>query len=90
MESITSSPSSNRSPIRARQDDSPSFALDRGMTVQKPVALIMAGNMILCGAAAAVLVGLVLVSVTRVANPMHYLWSALCRTGHEPDIVVMP
>ena len=47
------------------------------MPVQKPIALIIAGNMILCGAAAGALVGLLLATVTRVANPMYYLWSAL-------------
>ena len=47
------------------------------MTAQKPVALTIIGNMVLCGAATGALVGLFLATVTRVANPMYYLGSTL-------------
>ena len=47
------------------------------MTVQKPSALITAGNVVLCGATTGALVGLCLATVTRAVNPMCYLWSSL-------------
>ena len=47
------------------------------MSVEKPRALIIVGNVVLCDAATGALVGLFLATVTRVANPMYYLWSAL-------------
>ena len=54
-----------------------SFARHQGMTVQKPGPLVIAGNVVLCGAATGTLVGLCLATVIRVANPMCYLWSTL-------------
>ena len=47
------------------------------MTVEKPRALIIAAGVVLCSAATGALVGLFLAIVTRVANPMYYLWSTL-------------
>ena len=49
----------------------------KGMTVEKPRALIIAAGVVLCSAATGALVGLFLAIVTRVANPMYYLWSTL-------------
>ena len=47
------------------------------MTAQKPVALTIIGNVVLCGTATGALVGLFLATVTLVANPMSYFWSTL-------------
>ena len=54
-----------------------SVARYQGMSVEKPRALIIVKGVALCGAATGALVGLFLAIVTRVANPMYYLWSAL-------------
>ena len=47
------------------------------MTAQKPVVLTIIGNVVLCGTATGAFVGLFLATVTLVANPMYYSWSAL-------------
>ena len=48
-----------------------------GMSVEKPRAVTIVKGVVLCGVATGALVGLCLATVTRVTNPMYYLWSAL-------------